>query len=106
VCLQKTAFASDPPSGLRVQAAEDQSNTTILVDGAPVAVREGTLLAAALMAAGHWRLRNSPTAGTPRGAFCLMGVCQECAIFVDGAIRQACQVRVRAGMRVELRGVV
>jgi len=40
-----------------------------------------------------------------RGAFCFMGVCQECAIHVDGAIRQACLTPVRAGLRVELRGV-
>jgi sarcosine oxidase subunit alpha len=36
----------------------------------------------------------------------LMGVCQECAIHVDGQIAQACMTPVRAGMHVQLRGVV
>ncbi|MGH6814773.1 MAG: 2Fe-2S iron-sulfur cluster-binding protein [Hyphomicrobiaceae bacterium] len=79
---------------------------TIRVDGHSVAACEGEMLAAALMAAGFLRLRASPNARTPRGAFCLMGVCQECAISIDGTIRQACQVRVHEGLDVELRGVL
>jgi len=35
----------------------------------------------------------------------LMGVCQQCAIVVDGAIRQACLTPVRAGLSVKLRGM-
>jgi sarcosine oxidase subunit alpha len=33
-----------------------------------------------------------------------MGACQECAIHVDGVLKQACMVPVREGMIVELRG--
>ena len=66
--------------------------------------QEGETLATALAAAGILRLRLSPRARTPRGAFCFMGVCQECAIHVDGVLRQACMVPVREGMIVELRG--
>ena len=65
---------------------------------------EGEPLASALACAGLWRLRRSPRAGGPRGAFCFMGVCQECAIHVDGVLRQACLTPVREGLRVELRG--
>jgi sarcosine oxidase subunit alpha len=50
-------------------------------------------------------LRASPRAGAARGAFCHMGVCQECVLHVDGVLRQACLTFVREGMRVELRGV-
>ncbi len=66
----------------------------------------GEMLAAALLAAGIFELRRSPRAGTPRGALCFMGACQECAIHVDGRLQQACQVRVADGMIVELRGAV
>lgn len=80
-------------------------NVTIRVDGRAVEAVEGEMLAAALMAAGIWRLRASPRDGAPRGAFCLMGVCQECAIHVDGRLTQACMTPVSAGLEVELRGV-
>ena len=89
----------------RVADVARGKRVSILVGGAAVAAHEGEMLAAALMAAGVRRLRLSPSAQAPRGAFCMMGVCQECAIFVDGEIRQACQVLVREGLRVELRGV-
>jgi len=81
------------------------ARVSILVGDEAIAAHEGEMLAGALMAAGMWQLRLSPSTQAPRGAFCLMGVCQECAILVDGEIRQACQVEVREGLRVELRGV-
>jgi aerobic-type carbon monoxide dehydrogenase small subunit (CoxS/CutS family) len=50
------------------------------------------------------RLRDSPRDGTPRGALCFMGVCQECVVRIDGATVQACLVPVRAGLDVRLKG--
>ncbi|WP_341992801.1 (2Fe-2S)-binding protein [Azorhizobium sp. AG788] len=79
---------------------------SITIDGTPLAVREGDMLATILARADLKRLRHSPRAGAPRGAFCYMGVCQECALHVDGTIRQACLTPARAGMRVERRGVL
>lgn len=77
----------------------------VLVDGHKLSLTRGRSVAAALFEAGIVALRNSPRAGTPRGAFCLMGVCQECAIFIDGRVRQACLVPVTDGLVIELRGV-
>lgn len=76
----------------------------ILVDDRAIACQPGLSVAAVLLAQAVYHLRNSPTAGTPRGAFCLMGACQECAILIDGRIRRACQTPVRDGMRVSLAG--
>lgn len=73
---------------------------TISVDGQPVQAHAGEMLAAALLAAGIYRLRSSPNACTPRGAFCLMGVCQECLVRIDGKLRQACLTTVRDGLVV------
>jgi sarcosine oxidase subunit alpha len=78
---------------------------SIMVDGENVSARAGDPLATALALAGRLRLRASPAAGGPRGAFCHMGVCQECVLHVDGVLWQACLTPVRAGMTVELRGV-
>ena len=78
----------------------------ITVDGVVMNISAEGSLAGALLAAGIRHLRNSPRDGTPRGALCFMGVCQECAIIIDGRLRQACQVRANSGMRVELRGTI
>lgn len=91
-----------PTSRLR---AIRPANVEFTVDGATVLAPDGEMLALALAAIGQSCLRHSPHRGGPRGAFCFMGVCQECAILVDGVIRQACLTPVRAGLSVELRGV-
>jgi predicted molibdopterin-dependent oxidoreductase YjgC len=86
--------------------ADDADLVHYTVDGQDCVAPAGEPLATSLLATGYLNLRQSPTRQTPRGAFCLMGVCQECAIHVDGQIAQACMTPVRAGMVVELRGVV
>lgn len=73
----------------------------LTVDGTRIKAYHGEMLAAALMASGIVRLRDSPHAGTPRGAFCLMGVCQECLVRIDGKIRQACLSTVTEGLEVQ-----
>lgn len=74
------------------------------MDGRAVPAHSGEMLAAALFAAGLRELRSSPRAGGARGMFCLMGVCQECLVRIDGTAVLACQVAVRAGMSISLRG--
>ena len=74
---------------------------TITFDGAEVAAHEGDSVAAALLAAGITATRSTPVSGAPRGPFCMMGVCFECLVEIDGAAnRQACMVEVREGMAV------
>lgn len=64
--------------------------------------RAGQSVAAALLAAGLRTLRSSVERGEPRGAFCLMGVCQDCRVRIDGVLREACLVPVDDGLIVEL----
>ena len=61
---------------------------------------EGESIAAALLAAGITALRRSPRDGAPRGAFCWMGLCQECTVVVDGHRRPACRTPVTEGLAV------
>jgi predicted molibdopterin-dependent oxidoreductase YjgC len=72
------------------------------VDGVPLETEAGRNLAAALIAAGIRGLRRSPRLGLPRGAFCMMGVCQECLIEINGVIEQACLTPVAGNMIVKL----
>lgn len=70
-------------------------------DGQDVEARAGDSIAAALLAAGADRLRSTPISGRPRLPYCLMGVCFDCLVEIDGeANRQACMVEATEGMQV------
>src|SRR5262245_15277746 len=87
-------------AAVRILCEQRGAKVTIRVDGRPVEAHAGEMLAAALMAAGIYRLRNSPAAATPRGGSCLMGGCQECLVRIDGVLRQSCMVPVAAGLEI------
>ncbi|MCA0994884.1 (2Fe-2S)-binding protein [Alloyangia pacifica] len=73
----------------------------ILLDGEPLAARRGETVALAMLAGGVQHFRGSVVSGAPRAPYCLMGVCFECLVTIDGvANRQACMVTVAPGMRV------
>lgn len=74
---------------------------TIWVEGRPLSALEGEPLVSALYAVGLRRLGLSPRGGEPRGAFCMMGRCLDCLVFVEGrgSVR-ACRTPVEEGMRV------
>ena len=75
---------------------------TIRVDGKEVPARAGESVAAAMLAAGLVRFRDTPASGAARGPLCMMGVCFDCLVIIDGVgNRQACLVPVREGMAVE-----
>jgi len=70
-------------------------------EGESVTGRAGDSLATALLAAGIDSLRDTAVSGAPRAPYCLMGVCFDCLVEVDGVPnRQACLVPVTAGMTV------
>jgi predicted molibdopterin-dependent oxidoreductase YjgC len=69
-------------------------------DDVEVEAFAGESVAAALLAAGITTLRRAPADDAPRGAFCWMGVCQECVVRVDGQTVEACRLPVADDMRV------
>jgi sarcosine oxidase subunit alpha len=76
---------------------------TMFIDGKPFAARDTDSVAAAMLAAGVEQCRTTPVSGAPRGPYCMMGVCFDCLVTIDGVgNRQACLVRVREGMRIEI----
>ena len=73
----------------------------LTVDGKAIDAREGDSVAAALFAAGIDHCRTTPVSGAPRAPYCMMGVCFDCLVTIDGVgNRQGCLVRVREGMAV------
>ena len=76
----------------------------IVVDGRPVAARDGWSVAAALWNAGIAQLRLS-RAGRPRGPLCAMGSCFECRVTIDGEPhRRACMEPCSPGLRIATHG--
>ena len=73
----------------------------VRIDGASTRVREGESVAAALLASGMRSCRNTSVSGAPRAPYCMMGVCFECLVEIDGVPnRQSCQISVEEGMQI------
>ena len=71
----------------------------VRVDGRPLVVPAGTLVAAALEIAAAGRGGRRSVGGGRRQAFCGMGVCGECRVTVDGQPhRLGCQLVCADGM--------
>ena len=80
-------------------AAEEA--VTIDFEGRKLRVGARETVAAALLAADVGGTRTTAKAGRKRAPYCLMGVCFECLVEIDGVPnRQACLVQVRDGMKI------
>jgi D-hydroxyproline dehydrogenase subunit gamma len=80
----------------------DRRIITFTFDGVAVSGEQGASVAAALLASGRSHFRRTPVSGALRGPYCLMGVCFDCLVSIDGVgNQQACLIALRAGMRVE-----
>ncbi|WP_422446196.1 (2Fe-2S)-binding protein [Thermoanaerobacterium sp. DL9XJH110] len=74
-------------------------DATIIVDGREVPAIEGEPIAAALLAAGIKKFRETPKYHKPRGIFCAIGRCTDCVMTVDGVPNvRTCVTPVRDGM--------
>jgi len=79
-----------------------QPLVTIFYEDEPMQARQGDTVAAALLARDQMIFRVTPVTGAPRGPFCMMGVCFDCLVEIDGATnRQACMTPVVEGMRIK-----
>ena len=80
---------------------EPRQTLAFTFDGEVLQAAAGDSVAAALLAAGKLGFRTSVVGGEPRGPHCMMGVCFDCLVSIDGvANRQSCLVEVAAGMDV------
>lgn len=87
-----------------IDTASQSAGRTVAftIDGRPASARAGDSVAAALLANGVTACRTTPVSGAARGPYCMMGVCFDCLVTIDGTgNRQGCQVRVAPGMAVE-----
>ncbi|WID98806.1 (2Fe-2S)-binding protein [Bosea vestrisii] len=74
---------------------------TIFIDGRPVAAELGESVAAVLLRQQEGWSRTTPVSQSPRAPYCMMGVCFECLVEIDGqGSVQSCLTPVAAGMRI------
>ncbi|WP_426415859.1 (2Fe-2S)-binding protein [Aestuariirhabdus sp. LZHN29] len=74
---------------------------SLRVEGQTVAARAGESVAAAVLAAGLGPTRTTPVSNSPRAPYCMMGVCFECLMVIDGQPNsQGCMTPVAEGMEV------
>jgi predicted molibdopterin-dependent oxidoreductase YjgC len=77
------------------------STVMVNIDGVDVEVPAGESVAGAVLVQGLVYCRTTPVSGAHRAPFCMMGVCFDCLMEIDGVPnRQACMVRVEQGMRI------
>jgi hypothetical protein len=70
------------------------------VNGKPVSVAAGTVVAAAVVANGTTGFRKS-VLGTFRGPLCGMGICMECRVTINGHKHcRSCQILCEPGMEI------
>jgi len=79
------------------------SRTTTIrvrINGQPLEVPAGTIVAAAVARAGVTKFRRSVLA-QPRGPLCGMGICLECRVTINGQAQcRSCQTLCEEGMEV------
>jgi len=79
-----------------------QQTVCIEFEGKPLAVPAGISVVAAVL--GHsesHHCRQSNISGENRAPFCLIGVCHECLMEIDGKpYQQACIIMVEDGMKI------
>jgi D-hydroxyproline dehydrogenase subunit gamma len=81
----------------------ERATVSIVFEGATVSAFEGQTVAQALVAANGGACRTTPVSGSARAPYCLMGVCFDCLVEIDGKQnQQGCLVPVREGMQVRI----
>lgn len=96
--LTKGTFRSLAPAAGAPPASATVSFT---LNGQMLQAPAGCSVAAALIANGLSSFRTTPISGEPRAPYCMMGVCFDCLVEIDGVPNcQSCMTMVRSGMQV------
>lgn len=80
---------------------ENREKVTIYVNGEPIEAVKGEVVGAALLAAGYKTFRKTPKYHRPRGIFCAIGRCTDCALTINGVPNvRSCVTPVEDGMQI------
>lgn len=105
--LDKPWFVRLDDDGVVSKEASNPGTATlgVEIDGRLMNVPTDSSVAAAMMMAGVQGFGTRPLSAAARAPYCMMGLCFECVVDIDGVPgQQACLTTVRAGMRIHTRG--
>lgn len=92
---------TDPLFQPVISEVRSTRTVTLSFNDQALEVPAGISVAAALLMSGIHRFRATPVSESPRAPYCMMGVCFECLVEIDGAPnRQSCLIEVADGMRI------
>ncbi len=75
---------------------------TVRIEDREYDVPAGISVAAAVLLCGVSKVRNTPVTGSPRLPDCMMGICFDCLMCINGVPnQQACQIEVSENMTIE-----
>jgi predicted molibdopterin-dependent oxidoreductase YjgC len=78
------------------------ATVAVTINGKRFDAPRGCSAAAAVLLAGDVPTRTTAVSGAPRAPYCLMGVCFDCLMEINGVPnQQACLIVVTEGMRIE-----
>ncbi|WP_417228177.1 (2Fe-2S)-binding protein [Amphritea sp.] len=81
----------------------ERAEVEIIVEGQKVTALEGESVAAAVLHAGLRPTRKTPVSDASRAPYCMMGVCFECLMNINGKPNtQACMTEVHEGMVITI----
>ncbi|MEQ9694981.1 (2Fe-2S)-binding protein [Shimia sp. SDUM112013] len=84
-----------------IRRVTDKALVSFTLDGETVVAQAGDTVAAALVAHNASPLRHTGLSGAPRTPYCMMGVCFECLVEINGRPNvQSCLIEVQDGMQV------
>ena len=82
--------------------ATEAEEVTVILDGVPIRVEKGQMIAAALLDKGIRINRYTRKNHAPRGIFCGIGQCTDCVMVVNGQRNvRTCITPVEDGMVIE-----
>ena len=80
---------------------QTEGSITVTFNGQLISVPKNFSVAATLLTVTD-TVRSTPVSGAPRGPYCMMGVCFDCLVTIDGRPnQQGCMILVRDGMQIE-----
>ena len=90
-------------SMFNVDKKQTRATVSVVLDGHTVSLPTGMSVAAGLLGIGEIISRISPSSHKPCAPHCLMGVCHECLMEINGVQRQACMTEPAEGMVIKRR---
>ncbi len=74
----------------------------VILNGQKIQASQGLTVAALALTQGLRYTRATPVSNSKRSPFCMMGVCYDCLMVIDGKANQrACATYVKKGMQIE-----